>query len=187
MDDDQGLLESLKRLQRSLGPYIKQRQEAAQIRRVLAFHLSSHVNQNGEVSLSRPLSLVDATCSVKSTPHGIRGLQKEYLRCLRANINAQKEYSEISKEHRHGREDDGASKLHDASTDDIGSSMESFVELVRQRQKHERLRIIQDYLDVLAQKPAANVEHLDPQTVLRDVDTLPRMPPEVLNGSGGTS
>ncbi|OWP00989.1 hypothetical protein B2J93_285 [Marssonina coronariae] len=64
--------------------------------------------------------------------------------------------------------------------------MHLFIELMRQRQKHERLRIIQDYLDVLAQKPAGTVEHVDPQIVLQDVEALPKMPSEVLSSSGPT-
>ncbi len=186
MDEEQGLPGIFQKVQHSLRPYIKHKREATQIRKVLAAHLSSHVKQDDDYSLSRPLSLVDATCSAESTPHVIRGLQKEYLRCLRANIRAQNEYSEVGNDNRHGREDDGASKPHAASTDEFDSSMKSSMELVRQRQKHERLRIIHDYLDVLAQKPAANVEHLDPQTALRDVDTLPKMPSEVLNSSDVT-
>lgn len=139
------------------------------------------MNQNIENSLPRPLSLVDPTSRVDGTTHGIRGLQREHLRCVRANVKAQAEYAEISREHQ--REIEAQSITFDvASTNCSGSPMESFVDLVNQRQKHERLRIIQDYLDVLAQKPAATQEHLDLQTVLRDVDTLPKMPSEVLNG-----
>ncbi|PVH88596.1 hypothetical protein DL98DRAFT_509292 [Cadophora sp. DSE1049] len=174
--------EGIQKAQRSLDPYVKQRQEVAQIRRVLASHLSSHVNQNIDNSLPRPLSLVDATCRVDGTSHGVRGLQKEYLRCVRANLKAQADYAQISRQHRCGSEEQGVA-FDATSTNGSSSPMESFIDLVNQRQKHERLRIIQDYLDVLAQKPAATLEHLDLQTVLRDVETLPKMPSEVLNGS----
>ncbi|KAH6709630.1 hypothetical protein BKA61DRAFT_614677 [Leptodontidium sp. MPI-SDFR-AT-0119] len=185
MDQQQALPEAVLKAQRLLDPYIKQRQEAAHIRRVLASHLASHVSPNIDISLSRPLSLVDTTCKVDGTPHGVRGLQKEYLRCVRANVKAQTDYAETSRQHRHGMEENGR-ELDATSADGALSPMESFIDLVSQRQKHERLRIIQDYLDVLAQKPAATIEHLDPQMVLRDVEALPKMPSEVLNGSGTT-
>ncbi|KAH7364573.1 hypothetical protein BKA65DRAFT_491640 [Rhexocercosporidium sp. MPI-PUGE-AT-0058] len=185
MDQLQALPEVVQKAQHLLDPYVKQREEAAQIRRVLASHLSSHVSKNTDNSLSRPLSLVDTDCKVDGASHGVRGLQKEYLRCVRANVKAQSDYAQSSRQHRRGFEDNGR-EPDAAHADRAVSPMESFIDLVSQRQKHERLRIIQDYLDVLSQKPAATTEHLDPQLVLRDVDTLPKMPSEILTGSGTT-
>ncbi|KAK0118789.1 hypothetical protein ONS95_007669 [Cadophora gregata] len=182
MDEHQALPEAIQNAQQSLAPYVKQRQEVVQIRRVLASHLSSHVNGNVDNSLPRPLSLVDAACRVDGVSHGVTGLQKEYLRCVRANVKAQAQYAEVSRAHRPVFEEQGMA-FDVASANGPSLPLESFIDLVIQRQKHETLRIIQDYLDVLAQKPAAALEHLDPQTVLRDVETLPRMPSEVLNGS----
>ncbi|KAK2626710.1 hypothetical protein QTJ16_003885 [Diplocarpon rosae] len=171
---------------RSLEPYIMQRHDATSIRRILASHLSSHVNPNGKLYLSRPLSLVDITCNTDSAPHGVKGLQKEYLRCVRANAKAQGDYATISREHRVGRDDEDSLKSREFSNCCTDSPVHLFMELMRQRQKHERLGIIQDYLDVLSQKPAATVEYLDPQIVLQDVEALPKMPSEVLSRSGTT-
>ncbi|KAG4433544.1 hypothetical protein IFR05_010969 [Cadophora sp. M221] len=185
MDQHQPLPEAVQKAQRLLDPYIKQRQEATHIRQVLASHLTSHVGQDVDISLARPLSLVNTTCKNDGTPHGVRGLQKEYLRCVRANIKAQTDFAETSRQHRRGMEDNGR-ELDTTFADGAASPMESFIDLVSQRQKHERRRIIQDYLDVLAQKPAATIEYLDPQMVMRDVEGLPKMPPEILNGSGTT-
>jgi hypothetical protein len=169
------LPQSMKLIQNSLKPYIKQRKEVVLIRRILATHLSSHVNQGDGQSLTRPLSLLYATSEVISPEHGIKGLQKEYIRCARANIETRREFDVLRKEH----------QVHESvqvshSHNDTIPAMESFLDVVKQRQKHERLRIVQDYVDVLCQKPAAAVEHLDAQLVLKDVDTLPNVPPEVL-------
>jgi len=191
MEDQHGLPEALKKASRSLQPFIKQRQEVTQIRRILSSHLSLHLNADGGLLVSRPLSLVDPISSIEATPHGVRGIQKEYLRCVRANIKARREYSKASQEHRvgleghHGHGPGGV--VRDISTSQDGAtSMESFLDLVRQRQKHERLCIIQDYIDMLSQKPAASVGHLDPQDVLKDVETLPKVPPEVVNASSSS-
>ena len=186
MVDYEGLPEALKKASRSLQPFIKQRQEVAEIRRILSSHLSVHLNADGGLPVSRPLSLVDPTSNIDATPHGVRGIQKEYLRCVRANIKARKEYSKASKDPNDGQEGQGPSvgvRERSVSQDDTGNTMESFLDLVRQRQKHERLRIIQDYIDMLSQKSAASVEHLDPQEVLKDVEMLPKVPPEVVNAS----
>ncbi|PBP27367.1 hypothetical protein BUE80_DR001541 [Diplocarpon rosae] len=175
--------DAFKQAKRSLDPYIVQRHDATHIRRILASHLSSHVNSNGELYLSRPLSLVDITCNTESAPHGVKGLQKEYLRCVRANAKAQRDYAAISREHRLGRDDEDSIGSRDFSNRCTNSPVHLFMELMRHRQKHERLGIIQDYLDVLSQKPAATIEYLDPQIVLQDIEALPKMPSEVLSRS----
>jgi hypothetical protein len=186
MENCNELPEALKKAIRSLEPFIKQRQEVAQIRRILSSHLSVHLNADGGLPVSRPLSLVDPTSNIDAAPHGVRGIQKEYLRCVRANIKARKEYSKANREHHTGLEAQGPSvgvRERSTSQEGIENSMESFLDLVRQRQKHERLRIIQDYIDMLSQKPAARLEHLDLQEVLKDVEMLPKVPPEVVNAS----
>lgn len=183
MELQQNFPEVIGKSQRSLLPFVKQRQEVAQIRRVLASHLSSQVKQNGDSVLNRPLSLTDPTCNADVAPHGVRGLQKEYLRCVRANLKAQDEYHNISRAHRlqHKGEDEGSGDLHEKLANDSGSPVQSFADLVGQRQRHERLCIIQDYLDVLSQKPVASEDYLDPHSVWKDVEALPKMSPEVLN------
>jgi hypothetical protein len=189
MEDYDALPEAFKKINRSLLPFIKQRQEAAQIRRILSSHLRGHLNVDGGLPVSRPLSLVDQTSSIDATPHGVRGVQKEYLRCVRANIKARKEYSKASKDHHVGQEGQGSGvgvRERSTSQDGTENSMESFLDLVRQRQNHERLWITQDYIDMLSRKPAASVDHLDLQEVLKDVETLPKVPPEVVNASSSS-
>lgn len=175
------LPQPIKKAQKSLEPYIKQRNEAARIRRVLASHLNCHINQDNEHSLARPLSLLNTTSNVDAPEQSIRGLHKEYLRCARANVQARNEFASISKGHRQANEDEGFRTRVVSSQDGSSTTIESFLEVVRQRQKHERLRIVQDYIDALCQKPSSTPEHLDPRIVLKDVETLPKVPPEVLN------
>ncbi|CZR50519.1 uncharacterized protein PAC_00392 [Phialocephala subalpina] len=187
MDGQVELPVSLQKAQKSLGLCIKQRHEASKIRQVLSSHLGSQLNSSGH-PLNRPLSLVDPAIDVEAASHGVRGLQREYLRSVRANIKARNEYAAISKEH-HARRtgEDLESETQDfpqQSNSCLG--MEAFIYLTMHQQKHERLRITQDYVDVLSQKPAATAEHLDPKVALRDVDSLPKVPPEVLhNASAG--
>lgn len=184
MDDSKQVPEPFRSAQRRLAPFLKQRQEAAQIRQVLASHLSSHVDGGG---LSRPLSLVESTCKVIAPPQGIRGLQKEYLRSVRANTKARQEYAELSKEHFRAPDDRTDGKTLSSNLEDSNSSLHTFVGLIQLRQRHQRLRITQDYIDLLSEKPVASTEYLDPGTVLRDVETLPKVPSEVLNGPHANS
>ncbi|KAE9381715.1 hypothetical protein N431DRAFT_425292 [Stipitochalara longipes BDJ] len=186
MEDHDELPEPLKKVRHSLQPFIKKRQDVVQIRKILSSHLSVHLNVDRGL---RPLSLVDPTSSIDAAPHGVRGIQKEYLRFVRANIKAKNEYSEASKDHHVGQEGQASSvgmREQLTSQDGTGSSLRSFLDLVQQRQKQERLRIIQDYIEMLSQKPASSVGHLDPQEVLKGVEALPKVPPEVVSASSSS-
>ncbi|KUJ24042.1 uncharacterized protein LY89DRAFT_679296 [Mollisia scopiformis] len=177
---------SLQKVQSSLEPYIKPRHEASKVRQVLSSHLISQLDTSEARTLNRPLSLVNPTSTADPTPHGVRGLQREYLRCVRANLKAKNEYTAISKEHREGTAAEvGSLGVPTQSTG--SSSMDVFLHLIMQQQKHERLGISQDYIDTLSQKPAANTEHLDPKVALKDVESLPKVPAEVLNNTASSS
>lgn len=181
------LPEPIKVVHCSLEPYIKHAQDVAQIRRVLSLYLSSHVNSKRglQLPISQPLSLLGSGYDVGSASSGVRGIRREYLRCVRANIKAREQYEKLSREHQ--RTADSQSLKGDTGTKDHDTSrisLESFLDVVKYRRKHERLRILQDYVDMLAQKPAAAADHLDPQVVLKDVDSLPSVPSEVMVSAG---
>jgi hypothetical protein len=203
---DMGDLDSLpgtgpvKEVQRSLHPFVKKRQEVIKIRRILTFRLTSHINSDEDEarSIARPLSLLETSCGFETIPHGFRGIQKEYLRCVLANINARTENAAIRREHlgaHAGYENQDSVSRRQGSSKDLNAAcppIQSFLDLVTQRQKHDRLHIVQDYIDMLAEKSAASPEHLDPKRVLKDVESLPKMPPEIMQvsnisqGSGRT-
>ncbi|TVY44358.1 hypothetical protein LSUB1_G000687 [Lachnellula subtilissima] len=183
MQETENLPEGFKNVQHSLGSYIKQRQEATHIRRVLAAHLKSTLDSDGQNPLPRPLSLIDVSCNIDSTLHGVRGLQKEYLRCVRTNITARREYAQTCKAHQVKWQDYARASL---GNDTISDPMDGFLGLVKQQQKHEALCIIQDYVDMLSQKPTAAPEFLDLKEVLKDVESFPQVPPEVLRVSVST-
>jgi hypothetical protein len=179
MQEMQSLPESIQNVQRVLEPYIKPRQEVSKVRRILALH-------HGEaISISQPLSLLEASCSIGATSSGIRGLRKEYLKCARASVKARQEYQHLSREHRlhntsesqqYGRRLQSHSQAHD----DPEVSLVSFLETVECRRKHARLRILQDYVDVLALKPAASTDYLNTNVVLKDFDALSPVPPDLM-------
>lgn len=186
MSSSDSLPDVIRKVQHSLSPYVKQRKEADHIRRILTVHLSQHVDPDkadGNL-IFRPLSLVH-TEDADISSNGFRGSRKEYVRCVRANVKARKEYAKARGEHQlilgldSQRSRDGKSRVQDVPTEST-TSLDSFLDLVRQKRRHERLRIIQDYIDMLSQKPAAVPDHLHPTMVLQDIGPLPQMPAEVL-------
>jgi hypothetical protein len=189
MDGLDSLPGAVKEVQRSLHPFVKKRQEVVEIRRILALHLTSHISSDEARSIARPLSLLETSSGFETIPHGFRGIRKEYLRCVRANINARTENAAIHREH-HGahtghENQDSVSRRQGSSKDPNAACppIQSFLDLVTQRQKHDRLHIVQDYIDMLAEKPAASPGHLDPKRVLKDVEALPKMPAEIIQAS----
>lgn len=181
MEELEILPEVVSGIQKYLKPYIKQRQQAAHIRRILAAHLGSCVDTN-EHQIPRPLSLVCASCSIEASKHGARGIYRDYLRCIRSNVTARREYAQISKTHR------ATSQDHDSvvrGTDAPGDPLKTFLDLVKKKQKHEVLCIIQDYVDMLGRKPNTTADYLDPAEVLKGLGALPQIPSEVLSVSGG--
>ena len=171
----------IKDVHTSLEPFIKQGQEALRIKRVLALHLSSHVSPEGGLPLSQPLSLVECGSSVGSVSSGIRGIRREYLRCIRANSKAREEYQKARRDHRTAEGHDDPPSKDNAS---LTNSLALFLDVVEYRRNHEKLQILQDYLDMLAQKPAAAAGHLDPQVILKSTDSPPSVPSDVMGRVG---
>lgn len=174
---------SVKHIQQGLEPYIRERQETSRVRKILATFLSSQVLLD-EASISPPLSLVNIATTIKSPSGGVRGVRKEYIRCVQANIKAQREYESVKLDHRSPIDNDKLRSHPSRGCDDPGENLVSFLEVIKLRRKHERLRVIQDYTDKLAQRPAAAVSHPDLNFVLKDMQSLPKVPQEVMNASG---
>ncbi|ROV99945.1 hypothetical protein VMCG_06213 [Cytospora schulzeri] len=167
--------ETVQAVQKALGPFIRPREETEHIRRVLALHLrSSQENgpQPGHLALAEP------DCTIKSTSD-VRGLQREYLKALHANVKAQKEYQAVSQKHQQTKNEDevsGPSNLNDAGR------LEEHVTTIKLKRKRERLQTIEKYLDLLSQKPAASLEYLQPREIFEDARRLPEVPQSVVHG-----
>lgn len=161
----------MQKVQASLEPYIKPREQVAYIRRALALHLQA-CGQPGPVQ--RPLSLIGASYRVTPTQE-VKGLQKEYLKALNANLKARNEYENTRSE---------AVTAVPSRTQGVTSrdQVEDHVALVKLRQKHQRLLAVQKYLGLLAQQPAASPDFLNLEDVFRDSPPLPDVPNEVVNG-----
>jgi hypothetical protein len=177
------LPDSLQKIHHSLEPYIKERHEAIRIRQILAAHLSTHVHQKG-YPIFQPLSLIEASPSAEASFKGFGGLQKEYIRCLGTNIRARKEYSKTSKEHQ--LKSTAHTQSRDATRDILqarGNSKlpsSAFIDIVKYRRKHERLRVMQDYVDAVAQKDPATIDQLASRVALKNIGSLPQVPPDVM-------
>lgn len=165
------------RLETALRRYIRPRQEISHIRRVFALHLrEAHPSEAEKEDASRPLPLQECNGHVKSSVS--HGLRQEYLKSLRANSKARKQYESISSEHRGEIQTVTVEKSSKKVTED---PLQSYTMLLKQQRKLERLRVLVGYLDILDRKPAASQHFLDPKVITKDMDPLPPVPSTVLN------
>ncbi|CAN8099302.1 unnamed protein product [Discula destructiva] len=169
--------ETVQAIQKALGPYIRPREEAEHIRRILALNLRS-CHEGGPQN--SPLALAESDCTIKTTD--ARGLQRDYLKALHANIKAQREYESVI-QHQGGIETKGAN----ASERTDAGRLEEQVTFVKLRQKQERLQISEKYLDLLSQKPAASSDFMQPGEVFRGSAHLPAVPSTVVSSFTGDS
>jgi hypothetical protein len=172
--------------QSSLGPYIKPRQEASHIRQVLAAHLDSQLSHAAGHTQVPVLSLVRDSTSVKNISGTISGLRKDYLKALRANVKARREYDRVcSTTLRTGdltsRDVVSGLSYQNTNLPSKSDDLDVYLALIKQRQHHEGLRILQDYVDKLEQKSSAATSYLDQKS--SQLSGLPQVPVEIVASS----
>ncbi|KAK3934483.1 hypothetical protein QBC46DRAFT_399677 [Diplogelasinospora grovesii] len=169
--------ETLQEIQRILGPYIRPREEAAQIRRILALHLDTCLKDG---SASGPLALVESNdTSASPTSGAARGLRAEYLEALNAHAKAQSEHRAAlaraaSRSHSGAK---GASPPTGSLKSDL---LQDKLTTIKIQQKQEKLQAVEKYLGLLRQKPAASPAFLLPEDIFGDSLPLPDVPHELL-------
>jgi hypothetical protein len=186
MDDLGDLPRGIVEVHHTLTPFIRQRHDALHVRRVLTAHLNSHVKSGESILAPTNLSLLESTLQVEEES-SFACIQHEYLSCIRANLKARNEYANLSTQH----DNYGISRVDEsrASSDTALSSetsLLSFLDIEKQRRRHERFRLIQGLVDQLAEKAPSSSDYFNPKKleVLNDVGSLPPVPPEVLVPAG---
>lgn len=164
--------ETVQAIQKALAPYVRPREEAEHIRRVLALNLQS-CHENGPQH--EPLALVEAECTLKSTD--ARGLQRDYLKALHANIKAQREHESASQK----QTENETKAARPSSLNDAGR-LEEHLTAIKLRRKQDRLQTMGRCLDVLGQKPAASPGFLQPEEIFKGTNRLPDVPKAVVSG-----
>ncbi|KAL1837429.1 hypothetical protein VTJ49DRAFT_3781 [Mycothermus thermophilus] len=169
--------DTLHRIRKTLEPYVRPRDEVGRIRQILAAHLDSCLEDGVAVE---PLALVDSN-GVKSLSTA-RGLQKEYLEALDANIKAHREFEECC---HHFRRVEAESRGTEA---DRGlDHLKEHLATIQLRQRRDKLEAIEGCLTTLTQKPAASPGFLDPGEVFKDSRPLPDVPKDLVAALGAES
>ncbi|KAM3419919.1 hypothetical protein BST61_g3239 [Cercospora zeina] len=148
---------------KALQPYIKSRQEVQDIRRGL--------------QASLPVSPLDAPHAARpddSNRGGFTGVRKAYLRALQAHRSAQERYDALKTEL--GRISQPAPSQGAQTTTDATFLSDSYVPLVRQREKKRRLDVIDKTLAIIATTGGDAVSMSFDDLIKSQVGELPHPP-----------
>ena len=111
---------------------------------------------------------------------------------MRNHAKAQKEYLRVVEESQVKRNQPAtaidASTSNGQASNDL-SPLSSYTNLLSQRQRLEKLQILQDYLEKLSKSPSSSPDYLQPKSLLATLDPLPQLPADIVTSSevGGLS
>lgn len=167
----------LPQVAQSLAPYIKTRQEALRIRRILSVFLAQNIE--GTKPLSRTsLAVPSEDARIRGIPAEVSGIRKKYLKALQTHIKAREEYDQFVQ----GPDEDTLKAMrHEQQQidDDASAHVATYLDLLQSQRMYQKLSILQDYLDLLAQKHASKSDYLTVESILKEIS----QPPELLSFS----
>ncbi|KAJ5143865.1 uncharacterized protein N7515_002652 [Penicillium bovifimosum] len=150
----------------ALAPYVKSRQETLQIRQALTHYLRSFIEfdetQSNDLTQSH-LSLctpTDAVAEVKRIPTEVTGLRKEYLQALAANVAARKDLVSASEDVASLRRQRTTRPSADADLQEPGAELREYLALLRDRRRHAKLQVFQNYLEEIKTRDAGGLENI---------------------------
>ncbi|KAI1143411.1 hypothetical protein F5Y05DRAFT_152089 [Hypoxylon sp. FL0543] len=162
------------RARRVLEHRIRPREEVAAVRRHLAQDLARSL---GTDQLSSPLSLVDLDNTVTPS-EALQGSYREYIEAVQRNVEIRAEFAKLQEEH-----DPATASL--SSPPEEGQQarlLELQLEVNALELEHERLSVVDKYLEELQQQPAAAADFLDSEIMFKDCAPLPELPKELMEG-----
>ncbi|EME79028.1 uncharacterized protein MYCFIDRAFT_198912 [Pseudocercospora fijiensis CIRAD86] len=149
---------------RSLQPYVKTRQEVAAIRNSLQAKLP-----NSAINSSLPTSK-----DIREIT-SVTGVRKAYLRALQAHQAAQARYDSLKAELEELSH--ASSSTSDPAADNGSFMTESYIPLMRQREKHRKLKILQATLAKVDAAGGKTIADSFDKVTRRQVGDLPVPPP----------
>lgn len=159
---------------KTMAPDMENRQEILRIRRILSTYLAQNIS--GSIPLSATsLGVPSEDTRVRRIPPDLSGLRKKYLEALQAHVKAREEYERVLQ----GSEEASLGAIRQEQHEierEASASVTNHLDLLRAQRKYQKLRIIQHYLDLLAQKDAAKPDYLSMTSILKDMSPAPELP-----------
>ncbi|CAK7266126.1 hypothetical protein SEPCBS119000_001863 [Sporothrix epigloea] len=176
----------------ALEPYVRPREEAAYIRRVLRAHMAASLrsdddSNDGSSMMDGSLALISLSWDTKMMPEA-RGLQKAYLQALQTNIDAQRAFDQRSAAVLKSSTPASSTNFEEMQQRSANGAdiLQDHLAMVKLRRKKDRLQVVNRYLDALSERPvavAAGEDFLLAEFVYGDATlTLPPIPKAVVDG-----
>lgn len=160
-----------------MAPFIKPRQEALEIRRILSVFLAQNIrNPHGELVSATSLVLPPEGTQVESIAPQLTGIRRSYLQALQAHIAARESYNQLSM-----RVEADTIKVKRRNQREIEKhdhiSAPTFHEFLYEQRRYQKLIILRDSLELLANKDAAKPDYLDTESIMETCTPPPELPP----------
>ncbi|KAI0008052.1 hypothetical protein F4779DRAFT_469251 [Xylariaceae sp. FL0662B] len=153
---------------------IRPREEVTAIRHLLARDLASSL---GAEQLSSPLSLIDPGTTITPS-ESLQGPYKDYVETAQRSLEIRSEFDRLQKEN-----EAAATSPPSPTKEDLEAQLlELQLEVNSLEQKHERLQVIDKYLDELDQQPAASPDFLNPEVMFKGCEPFPELPKVLMDG-----
>jgi hypothetical protein len=136
--------------------------------------------KNSTLGLCDPVALAPAQKSrINSVLSDAIGKRKSYARAVSRFEKARDEHRSLAKVVVDDTQTDAVTTK-DAEVVDHCDLLQAHIVLLNQRRRYEKVRILQDYLDLLGQKPASDIHFLDLHKMVQALGEPPQLPTEVL-------
>lgn len=172
---------TLSRLREALKPYIRNRQEALRIRRILSLYIGSAIGGSGE-SIISPISLATPGRDgyVKAVPPDLSGVRKDYLLALQANIKAREEYERTVQGLSPANETDNDLRQRQQGETHV-RSVSTYLDLLELQKRYEKLKVIKNLLRVLQKEEPAKQDYLSIDWVKQEANAADDLLPTYEN------
>lgn len=164
----------LPQVAKALAPYIRPRHEALRIRRILSIFLAQSMGLESPLSITS-LVLPSEDTLVKRIPPEVSGLRKNYLKAVQAHVKARDEHARLTQE-LDERDLKPMRREQQQIEDEASTHVTTYVELLQAQRKYQKLKILQNHLDLHALKDAAQVDYLSMNSILKEIAPAPEVP-----------
>ncbi|THW75631.1 hypothetical protein D6D19_03863 [Aureobasidium pullulans] len=161
-------------LANALGPYIRPREEVAEIRRGIDSFLAQHV-QHENIPTSKATLPITET-STQSVPENITGVRRAFMQALIARQKAQNQYDALKAELNLMQNKPEEQESNESKANPVAET----VALIRQRQRRDKLLVIEKTLDNL-EKVRHTSRYADPSELLNGMQA--QLPPPLAQQS----
>lgn len=164
----------LPQIAKALASYIRPRHEALRIRRILSIFLAQSMGLENPLSIPS-LILLSEDIHVQRIPPEVSGHRKKYLKAVQAYVKARDEHNRLTQEL-----DEGALKAMRQEQlqieDEASTHVKTYLEFLQAQRKYRKLIILQNHLDLLAQKDAAQIDYLSMHSIFKEIAPAPEFP-----------